>query len=194
MPLPHKLPQLLAAAVLVAGLVFCIDSPVEAKGKKGKTSAQSNNKSRTQARSARGRSSRRGKARRAKRNRRAGPVYNAYAAPPTYPDRIEVIEYGTDSPSLAQWLNMPKPSNLFNLNFTPPDSSAPIKHRNVQMDQSRVVEIQQALASRGFYLGEMTGEYDNATVEAMRRFQVSEKIPITGYPTAHSLKRLGLAR
>jgi hypothetical protein len=38
----------------------------------------------------------------------------------------------------------------------------------------------------------MTGEYDDATIEAMRRFQTQQKIPVTGYPTAHALKRLGL--
>jgi peptidoglycan hydrolase-like protein with peptidoglycan-binding domain len=58
---------------------------------------------------------------------------------------------------------------------------------------SRALQIQQALKRRGFYTAEMTGEYDEATVEAMRRFQTQEKIRATGYPTAHALKRLGLA-
>ncbi len=56
-----------------------------------------------------------------------------------------------------------------------------------------MLQIQQALAQRGFYGGEMTGVYDEATVEAMRRFQASQKVAVTGYPTAHALKRLGLA-
>jgi peptidoglycan hydrolase-like protein with peptidoglycan-binding domain len=56
-----------------------------------------------------------------------------------------------------------------------------------------VLQIQQALNQRGFYGGEMTGVYDAATVEAMRRFQANQKISATGYPTAHALKRLGLA-
>ena len=40
--------------------------------------------------------------------------------------------------------------------------------------------------------GEPTGLYDEATVEAMRQFQTMSRIDVTGYPTAHSLKRLGL--
>jgi len=55
------------------------------------------------------------------------------------------------------------------------------------------MQIQQALNQRGFYFGEMTGVYDAETIEAMRRFQISQKISATGYPTAHALKRLGLA-
>jgi peptidoglycan hydrolase-like protein with peptidoglycan-binding domain len=47
--------------------------------------------------------------------------------------------------------------------------------------------------SRGFFNSETTGVYDQATIDAMRRFQANQKIPITGYPTAHALKRLGLA-
>jgi peptidoglycan hydrolase-like protein with peptidoglycan-binding domain len=57
---------------------------------------------------------------------------------------------------------------------------------------SRALQIQLALKRRGFYTGEMTGEYDDATIESMRRFQTQQKIPVTGYPTAHALKRLGL--
>jgi peptidoglycan hydrolase-like protein with peptidoglycan-binding domain len=62
----------------------------------------------------------------------------------------------------------------------------------LKIDGARALQIQEALKQRGFYSGELTGEYDQATVEAMRRFQTQEKIPATGYPTAHALKRLGL--
>jgi peptidoglycan hydrolase-like protein with peptidoglycan-binding domain len=76
----------------------------------------------------------------------------------------------------------------------PTDLAAPPKRVNVRMDASRVFEIQQALASKGFYQGEMTGVYDDSTVDAMRRFQLKENILATGYPTAHALRRLGLAK
>jgi peptidoglycan hydrolase-like protein with peptidoglycan-binding domain len=60
------------------------------------------------------------------------------------------------------------------------------------MDSARVVQIQQALARQGYYSGEMSGVYDEATVDAMHRFQLAQRIGATGYPTAQALKRLGL--
>ncbi len=62
----------------------------------------------------------------------------------------------------------------------------------VEIDSSRVIEIQEALAKKGFYPSTPTGVYDETTVEAMRQFQASNQIDVTGYPTAHALKRLGL--
>ncbi len=187
MPFPHTLPRLLTAAFLIAGLGFCVGLPVEAKSKKGRrATAQSKSKSSRQ-------SARRGKR---YRHRRAKNSF-AFQPPPiesTVPDSIEVIEYGsTDSSMLARWLNPRKPSKTFNASFAPADLAAPVRQISVRMDQSRVIEIQQALTSRGFYQGEMTGVYDDATIDAMRRFQAKEKISVTGYPTAHALKRLGLA-
>ncbi|MBI4468803.1 MAG: peptidoglycan-binding protein [Acidobacteria bacterium] len=58
---------------------------------------------------------------------------------------------------------------------------------------SRVLEIQHALISRGHLQEPATGQYDQATIAAMRAFQTHESIDATGYPTAHSLKRLGLS-
>jgi len=110
---------------------------------------------------------------------------------PIAPDRIEVIESGSaTSPDLARYLNLPPPSPR-----PPQDPSEtdPTRHKPLKIDGSRALQIQQALKQRGFYTGELTGIYDEATVEAMRRFQTQEKIPATGYPTAHALKRLGLA-
>jgi peptidoglycan hydrolase-like protein with peptidoglycan-binding domain len=60
------------------------------------------------------------------------------------------------------------------------------------MPPERVLEIQRALVERKF-LAEATGVYDNATVEAMKAFQAAEKLPVTGYPTARVLQRLGLS-
>ena len=58
---------------------------------------------------------------------------------------------------------------------------------------SRVLEIQNALIAKGFLAEPASGQYDQTTVEAMRAFQAAEKMDVTGYPTAHSLKRLGLS-
>jgi hypothetical protein len=200
MPFPQKLPRYLTAAILVASLVFVIVLPVEAKGKKARrATAQAKGKSRSFARSARGRSPRRNIARRGKRNRNriveTDLAFGAYPANFNAQDSIEVIENGSsDSDALARWQNLPKPTNTFNSNYIPGDLSTPRKRVNVRIDQSRVLEIQQALASRGFYRSEMSGVYDDLTVDAMRQFQAKERIPVTGYPTAHALKRLGLAK
>lgn len=60
-----------------------------------------------------------------------------------------------------------------------------------QIPADRVLEIQRALIERG-YLKQASGEYDSATVGAMKAFQAAESIGATGYPTAHALHRLGL--
>lgn len=69
-----------------------------------------------------------------------------------------------------------------------------ISNRRIEVDiaPERIVEIQTALIARGLLTGEPTGLYDEATIEAMRRFQLSLQIDVTGYPTAHALKHLGL--
>lgn len=97
-------------------------------------------------------------------------------------DRIEVVEWGAKPSSAVQSLPTPAPNR--------PGSST--RRYEVEMDPGRVQQIQQALISRGFLAGEPTSIYDEATIEAMRQFQVSQKIDSTGYPTAHALKRLGL--
>jgi hypothetical protein len=192
-----KLPTLFAITIFITGFLLSADIPVEGKGKKTRrVAARSGNKTGRSSISSRG-SSRGKTARRGKRNRyqtQSEPLpIAAYQAPTTYPDSIEVIEYGSsDSAALKRLLNMPNTNTGSNLNST--DPAALPKRVNVKMDASRVLEIQQALANKGFYQGEMTGVYDESTVDAMRRFQLKENISTTGYPTAHALRRLGLAK
>ncbi len=105
------------------------------------------------------------------------------------PDRIEVFEYGSEnSQNLSRYLKLPQPPNP----VTSQEISSVGRRTNIAIESTRVIEIQQALLSRGFFNGEATGVYDDATIDAMRKFQISQKIPVTGYPTAHALKRLGL--
>jgi Putative peptidoglycan binding domain len=192
-----KLPAFFTITIIITGFLLSISMSVEGEGKKTRRiTARSGNKTGRSSTSSRG-SSRSKTARRGKRSRyRAQPEplpLAAYQAAPTYPDRVEVIEYGSsDSADLKRLLNMPNTSTSSGLDSTEP--AAPPKRVNVRMDASRVFEIQQALASKGFYQGEMTGVYDQPTVGAMRQFQLKEKILATGYPTAHALRRLGLAK
>ncbi len=62
------------------------------------------------------------------------------------------------------------------------------------MPPERIVEIQQALIQRGFLQGEPTGTYDRATIDAMSSYQKSRNLRSTGYPTAESLRDLGLTK
>lgn len=107
----------------------------------------------------------------------------------TWPDRIEVNEYDPDKVG-TDYSGRMRPGNSFLHPSTSYNVSS--KRVSVSMDTERITEIQEALMSKGFYAGTPTGEWDAATVEAMRRFQISQKIDVTGYPTAHSLKKLGL--
>jgi hypothetical protein len=114
-------------------------------------------------------------------------------AMPIVPDRIQVIESASSNPLPSTPPPVPPP---------PPPAMAvkpantalltPIKKIDVDIPATRVIEIQQALAKRGFYSGDPSGVYDDATIDAMRRFQATNQIGITGYPTAQALKRLGL--
>ncbi len=198
MPFPHTSPRLLASAFLTVCLVFCLGLPIQAKSKRvRRVDAQSKVKLQTYAKHARNRSS---------RHRKSGPGHKDQQRPidhdvsnrssqadPDLPDNIEVFEHGSPSSEAQERMfSLPSPRNPATPRTATHSLSTPIKHKNVGMDSTRVMEIQQALNSRGFYQGERTGVYDDATIDAMRRFQATEKIPVTGYPTAHALKRLGL--
>jgi peptidoglycan hydrolase-like protein with peptidoglycan-binding domain len=93
---------------------------------------------------------------------------------------------------------LPQTSQRMSASLTDQDDNPTIsvsrRRINVRIDSERVTEIQQALLKRGLYQGDPTGIYDEETINAMIRFQASQKIPATGYPTAHSLNRLGLVR
>ena len=61
-----------------------------------------------------------------------------------------------------------------------------------EIEPSRVLEIQQALRSAGFYHGEPTGKWDTSTIQAMSAYQTDNGFKVTGKPDALSLKKLGL--
>jgi peptidoglycan hydrolase-like protein with peptidoglycan-binding domain len=56
----------------------------------------------------------------------------------------------------------------------------------------RIKEIQAALQKDGLYQGEPTGKWDEATTEAMRKYQDKIGVSPTGKIDAISLKKLGL--
>ena len=56
----------------------------------------------------------------------------------------------------------------------------------------RIKEIQSALQREGAYQGEPTGKWDDATVEAMKKYQDKNGFSPTGKIDALSLQKLGL--
>jgi hemolysin activation/secretion protein len=105
---------------------------------------------------------------------------------PIVPDRIEVIEHGSDKARVFQTLQVQR------LNLMANAQHVSNRRLSVAIDETRVTEIQEALAKRGYLTELPTGSWDQFTYEAMRRFQTEHKVDVTGYPTAHSLKLLGL--
>ncbi len=122
---------------------------------------------------------------------------NAAADTPAYPiqlpDMIEVIEYGSISPTVAKLLTLPeaRPLTPFGAIVTK-TNTPPSKRNDLAIPPERVLEIQYELVKRGFYAAEPNGLYDEATILAMWEFQKNYGLPATGYPSAHALKRLGL--
>jgi len=56
----------------------------------------------------------------------------------------------------------------------------------------RINEIQEALARRGVFTGTATGQWDDSTVEAMKKFQSSNGLNPSGKLDALTLEKLGL--
>jgi len=71
-------------------------------------------------------------------------------------------------------------------------STSSKSRRQLAPDPARIKEIQQALAREGFYQGDPTGKWDEATVAAMKTFQQSKGLQPTGKIEALSLQKLGL--
>ena len=58
----------------------------------------------------------------------------------------------------------------------------------------RVTEIQNALIKAGYMDGPASGQYDDATIEAMKQYQADNSLPQTGLPSATLLKKLGVPK
>ena len=56
----------------------------------------------------------------------------------------------------------------------------------------RIREIQTALVREGYLEGKPSGVWDEATVDATRRYQEDNAFPVTGKPEARTLAKLGL--
>lgn len=54
------------------------------------------------------------------------------------------------------------------------------------------MDVQSRLAQAGFYTGELTGEWDEQTVEALKKYQASNGLRVTGKADMGTLGKLGL--
>ena len=59
-------------------------------------------------------------------------------------------------------------------------------------DTDRYKEIQQALADKGYYKGEVNGQWGDDSISAIKQFQADQKIPDDGKISAPTLIGLGL--
>jgi hypothetical protein len=59
-------------------------------------------------------------------------------------------------------------------------------------DPDRYQQIQQALADRGYFKGEVNGQWGDDSIDALKRFQVDQKLDDDGHLTALTLTGLGL--
>ncbi|HEY6403724.1 MAG TPA: peptidoglycan-binding domain-containing protein [Blastocatellia bacterium] len=176
---------LLTAVLLIIFVAWPFSAHADAKGRKRRSASRSKSSKRSSARRSQRRSNK------VAADRDVAVIPEHY---PIAPDEIEVFENGSDSAiEMSRYKNPSPPRFQKSQDSTNADPNLITKRKGLKIDESRALQIQQALKQRGFYTGEMTGVYDHATIEAMRRFQTQEKIPATGYPTAHALKRLGLA-
>ena len=75
---------------------------------------------------------------------------------------------------------------------SPASTSAPQPSSGIPAE--RITEIQRALIKGAYLDGEPSGQYDSATVQAMKDFQSKNGFSATGLPSAQSLKKLGVAR
>ncbi len=64
--------------------------------------------------------------------------------------------------------------------------------RQITPSEDRYKEIQQALTRQGYLQGEPTGIWDDASQDALRRFQTDHELDATGKLSARSLISLGL--
>jgi len=68
----------------------------------------------------------------------------------------------------------------------------PTAHGQKTPTPDRIREIQGALNREGDFVGQPTGKWDDATVEAMKKFQEAHGVNPTGKIDASTLNKLGL--
>ncbi len=69
---------------------------------------------------------------------------------------------------------------------------APRPSYQLHPDPERYQQIQQALADRGYFKGQVNGQWEDDSVDALKRFQADQKLADDGKISALTLSDLGL--
>jgi hypothetical protein len=99
------------------------------------------------------------------------------------------------SKSAAHGTTYQAPNNSRSRNKRAKASNASLRggqHLQAAPSPERYGEIQKALATRGFYKGEVNGTWGSDSVEALKQFQTSQNLPNDGKISSLSLIGLGL--
>ena len=70
--------------------------------------------------------------------------------------------------------------------------SAPAPSYQLHPDQERYQQIQQALTDKGYFKGEVNGQWGDDSVDALKRFQADQKLDDDGHINSLTLIGLGL--
>lgn len=132
------------------------------------------------------RESRRGRGRYSRRGRRHVARSNYYA------QRNEAALAIREEAPLHVGDEDPQPT-ITTTQFIAPAAPTPAP-RTSGIAMERVLEIQNALIKTGYYQGEATGVYDETTKQAMKQYQLANKLQASGLPSAHALKKLGVSK
>jgi peptidoglycan hydrolase-like protein with peptidoglycan-binding domain len=89
--------------------------------------------------------------------------------------------------ALAQNPSTRQPAAV-NTNEAPKKKRGPVFRAN----KEQVTRAQAVLQQRGFYRGEPTGKLDDATRAALRKYQESEGLKVTGTLNAVTLDKMGI--
>ncbi len=71
--------------------------------------------------------------------------------------------------------------------------ATPAHQHHTNLSKEEIIALQNALIKTGDYKGEANGKLDEATQQAIRHYQKTNKLKETGWPNKKTLDKLGVA-
>ncbi|MCG3119376.1 MAG: hypothetical protein ALAOOOJD_01768 [bacterium] len=68
----------------------------------------------------------------------------------------------------------------------------PMHKEHMNLNKDEIMALQNALIKAGDYKGVATGKIDKATETALRQYQTTNKLKVTGWPDRETLDKLGV--
>ena len=65
-------------------------------------------------------------------------------------------------------------------------------HKDMQLTKEQIIALQSALAKRSVYRGKADGTLGKETQAALRQFQKTNHLPVTGNPDEQTMEKLGV--